>query len=131
IPAGVSMVVNLLLAPAPRRLAEQALARRLQVSAAMLQSPDEPTRSQFKEHLREGVGEIQEWLSLAGREKTLEPRDLAALRQAAYSTVALMSAIDVMDRRPEAQLTSPLREYLAHLMYEMSATLNSGGYPIN
>jgi multidrug resistance protein MdtO len=130
IPAGVSMVVNLLLAPAPRRLAEQAIARRLQVSAAMLQSPDEPTRSQFKEHLREGVGEIQEWLSLTGREKTSEPQDLAALRQAAYSTFALMSAVDVMDRRPEAQLTSPLREYLAHLMYEMSIVLKSGGYPI-
>jgi multidrug resistance protein MdtO len=130
IPAGVSIVVNLLLAPAPRRLAEQALARRLQVSATLLQSPDEPTRCQFKEHLREGVGEIQEWLSLAGREKTLEPRDLAALRQAAYSTIALMSAIDVMDRRPEAQLTSPLREYLAHVLYEMSTILKSGGYPI-
>jgi multidrug resistance protein MdtO len=130
IPAGVSMVVNLLLAPAPRRLAEQAIARRLQISAAMLQSPDEPTKSQFKEHLREGVGEIQEWLSLAGREKTAEPRDLAALQQAAYSTVALMSAIDVMDRRPEAQLGSSQREYLAHLMDEMSAILKSGGFPI-
>jgi multidrug resistance protein MdtO len=130
IPAGVSMVVNLLLAPAPRRLAEQAIARRLQISAAMLQSPDEPTRSQFEEHLREGVGEIQEWLSLASREKTAEPRDLAALQQAAYSTVALMSAIDVMDRRPEAQLGSSQREYLAHLMDEMSAILKSGGFPI-
>jgi multidrug resistance protein MdtO len=131
IPAGVSMVVNILLAPAPRRLAEQAIVRRLQISAAMLQSPDERTRGQFKEHLREGVDEIQEWLSLAGREKTLEPRDLAALRQAAYSSVALMSAIDVMDRRPEAQLTSPLREYLADVLHEMSAILKSGGYPIN
>lgn len=130
IPAGVSMVVNLLLAPAPRRLAEQAIARRLQISAAMLQSPDEPTRSQFKEHLREGVEEIQEWLSLAGREKTSEPQDLAALRQAAYSTVTLMSAIDVMDRRPEAQLAIPLREYLAQVLREMSAIFKSGGYPI-
>jgi multidrug resistance protein MdtO len=130
IPAGVSLVVNLLLAPAPRRLVEQAIARRLQLSAAMLQSPDEPTRRQFKERLREGVGEILEWLSLAGREKTSEPQDLAALRQAAYSTFALMSAVDVVDRRPEAKLTTPLREYLAHLMYEMSTVLKSGGYPI-
>ena len=37
IPAGVSIVVNFLLAPSPRRLAERAIAQRLELSAAMLQ----------------------------------------------------------------------------------------------
>ena len=49
--------------------------------------------------------EIQKWLGLADREKTSLPGDIAALRQAADSTVALMSAIDVIDRKPEARLT--------------------------
>jgi multidrug resistance protein MdtO len=40
IPAGISIVVNFLLAPPPRRLAERAIAQRLELSAAMLQSPD-------------------------------------------------------------------------------------------
>jgi len=40
IPAGVSIIVNLVLAPSPRRLAERAIARRLDLSAAMLQIPD-------------------------------------------------------------------------------------------
>jgi multidrug resistance protein MdtO len=129
IPAGVSIIVNLVLAPAPRRLAERAIARRLDLSAAMLQIPDEHIRGEFKESLREGVVEIQEWLGLADREKTSSPADIAALRQAADSTVTIVSAIDMSDRKPEARLTVPLREYLAQTFHEMAAILKSGGYP--
>jgi multidrug resistance protein MdtO len=107
IPAGISMIVNLLLAPPPRRLAERGIAHGLELSAAMLKAPDENTRSEFREHLREGMAEIQKLLGLAEREKTSKSDDIAALRQAADSTILLMSAIDVMDRRPEAQLTMP------------------------
>jgi multidrug resistance protein MdtO len=129
IPAGVSIIVNLVLAPSPRRLAERAIARRLDLSAAMLQIPDEHIRGEFKESLREGVVEIQEWLGLADREKTSPPADIAALRQAADSTVTIVSAIDMSDRKPEARLTIPLREYLAQTFQEMAAILKSGGYP--
>jgi multidrug resistance protein MdtO len=129
IPAGVSIVVNLLLAPPPRRLAERAIALRLDLSAAMLQTPGERTRREFRESLREGVVEIQEWLGLADREKTSPPGDIAALQQAADSTVSLVCAIDVIDREPEAWLTVPLREYLARTFQEMAAILKSGGYP--
>jgi multidrug resistance protein MdtO len=80
--------------------------------------------------LRESTKEIQEWLGLADREKTSAPGDIAALRQATFSTVTLMSTIDVMDRRPETWLTIPLREYLARTLREMSAILRAGGYPI-
>ena len=128
IPAGISIVVNFLLAPPPRRLAERAIAQRLELSAAMLQFPDGPARREFKECLRESTKEIQEWLGLADREKTSRPGDIAALRQAAFSTVTLMSTIDVMDRRPETWLTIPLREYLAQTLREMSAILRGGGY---
>jgi multidrug resistance protein MdtO len=130
IPAGISMIVNLLLAPPPRRLAEQGIAHGLELSAAMLEAPNENIRSQFREHLREGTAEIQKLLGLAGREKTSKPDDIAALRQAADSTTLLMSAIDVMDRRPEAQLTIPLADYLARTLRDMSSILKDGGYPI-
>jgi len=130
IPASISIVVNFLLAPPPRRLAERAIARRLELSAAALQSPDGPARREFKECLRESTKEIQEWLGLADREKTSRPGDIAALRQAASSTVTLMSTIDVMDGRPETCLTIPLRDYLARTLREMSAILRTGGYPI-
>jgi multidrug resistance protein MdtO len=130
IPAGTSMIVNLFLAPPPRRLAEQRIAHGLELSAAMLKAPDENGRSQFREHLREGMAEIQKLLGLADREKTSKPADIAALRKAADSTIFLMSAIDVLDRGPEAQLTKPLADYLARTFLEMSGILKGGGYPI-
>ena len=127
-PAGISIIVNLLLGPSPRRLAERAIGRRLELSAAMLQISDERIRWEFRARLREGA-EIEEWLGLTDREKTSAPGDIAALRQAAYSTVTLMSAIDVIDRQPGIWLPTPLREYLTRTLHEMAAVLKSGGYP--
>src|SRR6185503_3885628 len=82
IPAGVSLVINLLLAPAPRALAGRAIGARLRVAAAMLRAPDDSTRHALTEYLREGSGEIQAWLKLAAVEKRSPARDIAALRQA-------------------------------------------------
>jgi multidrug resistance protein MdtO len=130
IPAGISMIVNLLVAPPPRRLAEREIARGLELSAAMLEVPDENVRSQFRDHLRERTAEIQKLLGLADREKTSTLADIAALKQAANSTTLLMSAIDVMDRNPEAALPLPLVDYLARLFREMSNVLRTGAYPI-
>jgi multidrug resistance protein MdtO len=130
IPAGVSVVVNLLLAPPPRRLAERGIADGLELSAAMLGASDESMRARFREHLREGPAEIQKLLGLAEREKTSKPDDVAALKHAADSTTLLMSAIDVMDRRPEAQPALPIADYLAGTLREMSGILRAGGYPV-
>jgi multidrug resistance protein MdtO len=130
IPAGISMIVNLLVAPPPRRLAEQGIAHDLELSAAMLKAPNENIRSRFREHQREGTAEIRKLLGLADREKTSKPDDIAALRQAAGSTTLLMSAIDVVDRRPETRLAMPLADYLARTLREMSSILRGGGYPI-
>jgi len=130
IPVGISMIVNLLFAPPPRRLAERAIAQGLELSAAMLKAPDENIRSQFIEHLRERTAEIQKLLGLADREKTSRPADIAALKQAANSTTLLMSAIDVLDRNPEARLPLPLADYLTRTFQEMSRILRAGGYPI-
>ena len=130
IPAGVSMIVNLVLAPPPRRLAERGIARGLELSAAMLQAPNETIRLEFREHLREGMAEIQKLIDLADREKTSKPDDIAALKQAAGSTTLLMSAIDVTDRRPEAQLALPIADYLVRTLAEMCGILRAGGYPV-
>ena len=130
IPASVSVVVNLLLAPAPRALAERALASRLRVAAAMLRGPDERIRHRFAEQLREGSGEIQGWLKLAGVEKTSPPRDLAALRQASQSTAAILAWVDAVDRSAGALLPRPLLEQLTGTLEAMAQTLCLGGYPL-
>src|SRR5277367_1069015 len=90
IPAGVSMVVNLLLAPSPRRLAERAIALRLSLAAAMLRTADPTVREHFRECLSEGMHEIIAWLGLANREKTSPSGDFAPLKQASGSTIVLL-----------------------------------------
>jgi multidrug resistance protein MdtO len=129
IPAGVSIVVNFLLAPSPRRLVARAIANQLELAAAMLHEPDEAVRLRFEESLREGQAEIEEWLKLAAAEKTSPPADIAALRQAAGSALVLQSAIDVMERNPEASLPAATRESLAQTLEQMVTVLNTGGYP--
>jgi multidrug resistance protein MdtO len=85
IPAGVSIVVNLVLGPAPRRLAERALAHRLRCAATVLLAPESSARKAFEECLHEGPGEVPVWLKLAGAERTSPARDITALSQAARS----------------------------------------------
>jgi multidrug resistance protein MdtO len=129
IPAGVSIVINFLLAPSPRRLAEHAIAQRLALCAAMLRSPDDDVRRRFRESLTEGAVQIYQWLKLAGAEKTSPAADVAALRQAVGSTTVLQSAIDVMHRNPGASLPGAMRESLAQTLDQMAAVLATGGYP--
>ena len=130
IPAGVSFIVNLLLGPAPRRLAEKELAARLELAAGVLRGADEAERCRLRECLREGAVPVLEHLKLAGVERAAAPQDLLALRQAAYSSVALLSAVDVVDRDPAADLPSGLRERVARTLGEMAGILRAGGYPV-
>ena len=131
IPAGVSIGVNLLLAPPPRILAEQALARRLRLAAAMLRAPSESIRRDFTECLREGNGELQKWLKLALVEKSAAREHIEALRQAAASSFEILALIDVMDRDVDAALPAPLRERLTLTLDAMARILEDGRYPID
>jgi multidrug resistance protein MdtO len=131
IPAGVSIGVNLLLAPPPRLLAEQALARRLRLAATMLRAPSESIRRDFTECLREGNGELQKWLKLALVEKSAAREHIEALRQAAASSFEILALIDVMDRDVDAALPAPLRERLTLTLDAMARILEDGRYPID
>lgn len=130
IPAGVSLIVNLLMAPAPRRLTEQALARRLRVCATLLRGPDEPARAQLKQYLDEGTHPLLQHLRLAALEGTNPARDLAALRQAVTSCWALMSAVDVVDCTAAAALPHAWRNRVAQVLEEMADLLDEGKYPL-
>ncbi len=132
IPAGVSICVNLLLAPSPRFLAEKALARRLRLAAAMLgATEDAGIRRDFTECLREGNGELLKWLKLALVEKSAAREHIEALRQAAVSSFAILALIDVMDRDAGAALPVPLRERLTLTLDAMARILDDGGYPVD
>jgi multidrug resistance protein MdtO len=130
IPACISMVVNLLLAPPPRRMAERALAHRLTLCATILRAPDGRDREEFDELLREGAGEIPGWLRLADVEKTARPDDLAALRQATDSTIALELLVELALREPQAALPPPAGNAIATALDEMAQILRHGSYPL-
>jgi multidrug resistance protein MdtO len=130
IPAGVSVVVNLVLGPAPRRLAERALAHRLRVAGALLRAPDASARKAFKECLHEGPGEIPEWLKLAGAERTSPVRDIAALQQALRSTIVILSVVDFLTNGIEPELPASICHRIAETFEAMATILGEGGYPV-
>ena len=131
IPTGVSLIVNLLLAPAPRKLAERAIAVRLRAAASMLRAPGERTRRALTEYLHEGSSEVQKWLKLAEVEKTSPARDIAALRHAAQSTAEILVWIDAADRSAGDALPFDLRARVAQTMDGMASILVHGGYPVD
>ena len=130
IPAGVSIVTNLLLAPAPRRLAEQALAERLGLAAAMLRAPSDHTRHAFRALMYEGAAEILKHIKLAGLEHTAPKADLGALQAATRSTTAICLLIDTIDREA-VMFPDDLRGAVAATLDEMADILEAGGYPVD
>ena len=130
IPACVSLVVNLLIGPSPRRLAERTLAFRLRLAAAVLRNPQGKRRAAFAEALQDGSGEIPGWLKLAGLERTADPADLAALTQAARSTSALYSLIDLIVSMEDVNAAASQKR-LARCLDRMARILERGAYPVN
>jgi multidrug resistance protein MdtO len=129
IPAAVSIALNLLLGPPPRRLLEQALAHRLALAAALMRTGDERVREAFQETLSEGVTELKTWLKMAGIEKSSPPADIAALGQATDSISTILLLVDFADR--SQAMPPPLRAGIADALDEMAAMLRAGGYPVD
>jgi multidrug resistance protein MdtO len=131
IPAAVSITLNLLLGPPPRRLLEQALAHRLALAASLMRTGDEKTREAFQETLSEGVTELKTWLKMAGIEKSSPQTDIAALSQATDSVTTILLLVDFADRTQSETMPPPLRGQIADTLDEMASTLRAGAYPVD
>ncbi|WP_432257284.1 FUSC family protein [Cupriavidus sp. TMH.W2] len=129
IPLGVNVVVNLVLGPAPRRLATDRLAHCLRLASRSLQAPDGDPDA-LHEALRDGVQPIAGWLKLAKIEGSVNAQDLPALRQAAASTMAILLAADVAGRQPGARLPAAIAAPIAATLDDMARMLDAGGYPV-
>ncbi|WP_186066089.1 FUSC family protein [Burkholderia gladioli] len=129
IPVGVSIVVNLLVAPSPRRLMLGQLARRLRLAARRLQG-DEAARAGFDAALRDGDQPLLTWLKLSKLEGSTAAADVGPLRQAIASSTALLVTVALADREPEARLPDEVRASLAATLDEMAGILERGGYPV-
>jgi multidrug resistance protein MdtO len=131
IPAAVSIALNLVLGPSPRRLLEQGLAHRLALAASLMRTDDEKVREAFQETLSEGVTELKTWLKMTSIEKSSPRADIAALSQATDSITAILLLVDFADRTQSESMPLPLRGRIADTLDEMAAMLRAGGYPVD
>ncbi|UXU91414.1 FUSC family protein [Burkholderia sp. S-53] len=132
IPVGVAIVVNLLIAPSPRKLAQAQLAKRLRLAARRLRGDDgDNARAALDASLREGDKQLLTWLKLSKLEGSSAAADAVALRQAIASSTALLVAVALADREPDARLPHTFVEPIATTLDDMAAILERGGYPVD
>ena len=129
IPAAVSVVVNLILAPSPRRTAARAIADRLTLCAVVLRNPLAPERQILRTQVRMGMASILSQIRLAGVEKTATASDVAVLERAALSCFGLMSAVDLLAANSELDVPDPVRAKLADTTDELASLVQQGHYP--
>lgn len=130
IPIGISIGVNLLLAPSPRKLAGRELATRLRLAARSLAEPD-ATGNALGACLREGDAQIGTWLKLSVVDGSSVRADVAALRQAVSSTLAILVAADLAVREPSGRLPASFAGPIADTLENMARMLEAGGYPVD
>ncbi|WP_019448772.1 FUSC family protein [Cupriavidus sp. BIS7] len=130
IPIGVNVGVNLVMGPAPRRLACDRLAHCLRMVAASLRQNDGDAAT-VAPLLRDGVQPVAMWLRLAKIEGISRTEDLAALQRAAGSTMAILIAADIAQRQPGAKLPATFAEPVAATLEQMAGMLDAGGYPVD
>jgi multidrug resistance protein MdtO len=133
IPIAVSICVNLLIAPSPRRLAGRELAKRLRLAASSLAEPEarHDAHDTLSVCLREGDAQIGTWLKLAVVEGSSASADVAALRQAMSSTLAILVAADLARREPSVRLPASFIGPIVDALENMARMLEAGGYPVN
>lgn len=129
IPAAVSVLVNLILGPSPRRTVARAMAERLRLCAAVLRNPQAPERQLLRMQVRTGMASVLGQIRLAGSDKTATPYDVAVWERAALSCFGLMSAVDVLATNPELDVPDPVRVKLADTTDELAAMVQKGQYP--
>jgi multidrug resistance protein MdtO len=127
IPAGISIVVNLLIAPSPRHVAEREIALRLRLSACALRDGD--VGRQFGEVLREGCAAPLALLRLAHLERSVTEAQIAALKQAVLSATAILSAVDAALRYRFA-FSAALTQQLVAGLERTAEELERGPAPI-
>ncbi|MGB8415937.1 FUSC family protein, partial [Paraburkholderia sp.] len=130
IPVGISIGVNLLIAPSPRKLAGRALAKRLRLAAQSLVEP-EATADELSACLREGDAEIGTWLKLSVVDGSSVRGDIGPLRQAVSSTLAILVAADLAASEPSGRLPASFAAPIAETLENMAQMLEAGGYPVD
>ncbi len=126
VPGAVMVVLGLLICPSPRRILTDSIAARLRMSCRLLSNPDEHLREQATDMLRAGTTDMMKSAKMAGLEKIWSPHDLACLRQAASSSVAVLALADEVSRSGVSQDDAAC---LIRSLEDMAAIFADGDYP--
>lgn len=126
VPGAVMVVLGLLICPSPRRILTDSIAARLRMSCRLLSNPDEHLREQATDMLRAGTTDMMKSAKMAGLEKIWSPHDLACLRQAASSSVAVLALADEASRSGLSQADTAC---LIQPLEDMAAIFADGDYP--
>jgi multidrug resistance protein MdtO len=128
IPALVSSVVNLLIAPSPRSLVQKEIAERLRTAADALAQENGAVHNSMRPILM-GDAETQKHLKLAGLEKTSSEEDIAALKGASDCVITVLSAVQLMLDEPQAMPTQNIKRSVESRLIELADIFEAGGYP--
>src|SRR5215470_16051119 len=128
IPALVSIVVNLIIAPSPRSLVQKEIAERLLTAAAALAQENGAVHNSNRPILV-GDAETQEHLKLAGLEKTSSEEDIAALKGASDCVITVLSAVQLMVDEPQAMPPQNITRIIESRLLELAEIFEAGGYP--
>jgi multidrug resistance protein MdtO len=129
IPALVSSVVNLLIAPSPRRLLQKEIAERLRAAATALAEQNGAAGQNSKSSVLMGDAETQRHLKLASLEKTSSEEDIAALKGASDCVITVLSAVQLMLDEPQAMPPQEIKEEIESKLTELVDIFEAGGYP--
>ena len=128
IPALVSAVVNLLMAPSPRSLAQKEIAERLRSAAYFLIGSDGIAMNKPTGPVPMDDAETQAHLKLASLEKTSSDDDIAALKGASDCVVIVLSAVQLMLDAPQAMPSENIKRTINARLLEVAAIYDAGGY---
>jgi multidrug resistance protein MdtO len=129
IPAVISSLVNLLIAPSPRSLVQQEIAERLRAAAAALAEESGAGSHNSIRSIVMGDAEIQKHLKLAGLEKTSSEDDMAALKGASDCVVTVLFAAQLMLDEPQAMPAKRVKLMVETRLIELADIFEAGGYP--
>ncbi len=129
IPALVSIVVNLLIAPSPRSLAQKEIAERLRAAAGALAERSDAGGHDSMRLLVMDDAETQKHLKLAGLEKTSSTEDIAGLKGASDCVVTVLSAVQLMLEEPQAMPPQYLKRMIETKLIQLADIFDAGGYP--
>lgn len=129
IPALATIVVNLVAGPAPDRLIEIELARRLNCAAAVLRGATKARRNLWA-MIDDGNASIEKYLKFARIERTCPQVKLKGLRNAGAASAELLLLTDVIARLEMQPETLSARLTIAETLEQMANLYQAGKEPV-